>query len=92
MIIVDFIILVLSLMLFSMFYVTDIQKREWCYQYIKFDSCSCMDDPHILVNRSISIDPFKDPIPNEFRNAIAENVYRVDKENAELLNKSVIPK
>lgn len=85
--VVDLIVLFLVILVFINSYVSEMQKREWCYAYIRYDYCFCQNDPDFLINRSVTINPFepRSVIPEEDMNkSIFKNILRVNEENKKL--------
>jgi len=85
--VVDFIIFFLVILLYYTSFTTEMQKREWCYQYIKYDYCWCQNNPDSLINRSLKINPFEPRSifsEDQMNESIWKNIQNVDEENKKL--------
>ena len=73
--VVDLIVFFLVILLYYTSFTTQMQKREWCYAYIKYDYCFCQSNNDNLLNRSIEINPFE-PRSTISEVSINESVWR----------------
>jgi len=74
--IVDCIVFFLVLALIYSMYNSDMQKREWCYAYIRYDACFCQNNPDVLINKSLIVNPYEPAsiISEDRIKEIAENI------------------
>jgi hypothetical protein len=85
--VVDLIVFFLVILLYYTSFTTEMQKREWCYAYIRYDYCFCQNNPVSLINRTLKINPFesRSTIPEDQMNeSIWRNIQNIDEKNKKL--------